>query len=80
MPTVLRKDGFAVDVYTFDHEPAHVHIWKAGKEVVINLGEGDEKPVIRDIRGMSKMNVRKAYSTVEQNLAYLREKWKEYHG
>ena len=29
MPTVLRRDGFDVMIYTHDHAPAHVHVWKA---------------------------------------------------
>lgn len=80
MPTVLRQEGFAVDIYTHDHGPAHVHVWKAGTEVVIDLGQGAEKPSIREINRMKKLAVRKAYSIVEQHLVYLREKWKEYHG
>ncbi len=80
MPAVLRQEGFAIEIYTDDHEPAHVHIWKAGVEVVINLGEATAAPAIRGINGMKKNEVRKAYSIVEKNLAYLRESWRQYHG
>jgi hypothetical protein len=80
MPTVFRQEGFAIDVYTFDHEPAHVHIWKAGKEIVIDLGESAEAPSIRENNGMKKNEVRKAYSLVEKNLVYLRQRWREFHG
>lgn len=80
MPTVFRQEGFALDIYTLDHAPAHVHIWKAGKEVVINLGKNTETPSLRANNGMKTNEVRKAYSLVEQNLAYLRQRWREYHG
>ena len=80
MPTVFRQEGFALDIYPLDHAPAHAHIWKAGKEVVINLGEGTETPSLREINGMKKNEVRKAYSLVEKNLAHLRQRWREYHG
>jgi len=30
MPTVLKKDGFRI--YPNDHLPAHVHVFKAGRE------------------------------------------------
>jgi hypothetical protein len=80
MPTVFRQEGFAIDVYTFDHEQAHVHIWKAGKEIVIDLGESAEAPSIRENNGMKKNEVRKAYSLVEKNLVYLRQRWREFHG
>ena len=29
MPTIYRQDGFEVMIYTNDHRPAHVHIFKA---------------------------------------------------
>ncbi len=80
MPAVLRQDGFDVDIYTNDHEPPHVHVWKAEGEVVINLGEGAGIPTIRDVNRMGKKHVRKAYAIVEQGLYYLRDKWKETHG
>lgn len=35
MPTVLRKDGFNFVIYPDDHEPMHMHVKQAGKEVVI---------------------------------------------
>lgn len=37
MPTVLRKAGFEVRIYTFDHPPPHVHVEKAGASVKIDL-------------------------------------------
>lgn len=40
MPTVLCQAGFDFMVYTHDHRPAHVHIWKGGNELIVNLGDG----------------------------------------
>jgi hypothetical protein len=39
MATVLRQDGFEVAIYNRDHPPIHVHVFKAGAETVINLGD-----------------------------------------
>ncbi len=39
MATVLRKDGFSVRIYTNDHLPSQVHVFKAGGEAKINLGD-----------------------------------------
>jgi Domain of unknown function (DUF4160) len=39
MPTGLRQDGFDVMIYTDDHPPAHVHVFKAGEEIIIDLGD-----------------------------------------
>ena len=37
MPTVLRVGGFSFGIYSGDHEPAHVHVWYAGKKCRIVL-------------------------------------------
>ncbi|MGI8787505.1 MAG: DUF4160 domain-containing protein [Pyrinomonadaceae bacterium] len=44
MPTVLRQNGFDFKINTDDHEPMHVHIWKQGAIILINLGD-KESPV-----------------------------------
>lgn len=80
MPTVLRENGFAVMIYTEDHHPAHLHIWKAGKEVVIDLGKGAATPRILAVHGMSKSEVRRAFALVDSHLEYLRRTWREIHG
>jgi len=37
MPTILRQGGFDVMIFTNDHPPAHVHLFKAGAEAVLDL-------------------------------------------
>ncbi|MDE2747634.1 MAG: DUF4160 domain-containing protein [Chloroflexota bacterium] len=39
MVTVLnrRRHGFDVRIYPDDHEPPHVHVWKGGRQVKIDL-------------------------------------------
>jgi hypothetical protein len=37
MPTVIRQARFEVRIYTLDHPPPHVHVWKAGAVVKIDL-------------------------------------------
>ena len=80
MPTVLRQGGFSVMVLTNDHIPAHVHVFKAGTEVIVNLGIGTNGPQIREVKGMSKGNVRKAVRLIEESLVTLREEWERIHG
>lgn len=76
MPTILSQDGFDVMIFTNDHRPAHVHVFKAGKEVVLTLA-----PVgIRENYRMSKRNVRKAIELVEVNQELLLAAWREIHG
>lgn len=76
MPTVLRKDGFAVMIYTQDHIPAHVHIWSAGGEILINIISFE----IIKVEGMSRRDSAKAVEIVEANQEYLLGRWHEIHG
>lgn len=80
MPTVLRKNGFDFLIYTNDHLPGHVHIFKAGKETIIDLGTADKAPTIREIVGMNRKDVVKALQLVFEYQDYLLAKWKEIHG
>lgn len=81
MPTILTKDGFKVRIYPNDHLPAHVHVFKAGGEALINLlGENGCPEFISVSSGMSDRDAIKALEIVEANQIQLLEKWKEYHG
>ena len=80
MPTVLRKDGFNFVIYPDDHEPMHTHVKKAGKEVVINLGDEETKPYERDNKGMNLKNRRRALQIAAERQDYLIEKWREIQG
>jgi hypothetical protein len=77
MPTILRQDGFEVRIRTRDHEPPHVHIFRGGTEVVINLGIGKKLPAIRDINGMNRQNVSRAFSIIVENNAEFLRRWRE---
>ena len=74
MPTVLRKDVFNFVIYPDDHEPMHTHVKKAGKEVVINLGDENSKPYERENKGMSRKNRRKTLRLAAEHQDYLIEK------
>lgn len=72
MPTVLRQDGFAVMIYTHDHEPMHVHIFKAGHEVVIDITRIE----VREYRGMKMKDIHKAQEIVASYQEFLVSEWK----
>jgi len=80
MPTVLRLNGFDVCVYTHDHPPGHVHVLKAGAEVVINLGDAETSPSMREVKGMSKKDARQAVTLVEDHRDALLAEWRGIHG
>jgi hypothetical protein len=80
MPTVLRKNGFRFQIYTDDHEPPHTHVFKAGKQVVINLGDERHRVFVRENKNMEPKNVVKTLEIAADYQGYLLEKWSEYHG
>jgi hypothetical protein len=76
VPTVLRQDGFDVMMYTNDHGPPHVHVWKAGGEIVINLAPVE----IARAEGMKRQDAARAVEIVEEYRDDLLERWHEIHG
>ena len=80
MPTVLRKNGFQVIIWTNDHEPMHVHVFKAEGELVIDLGNDKAEVSIRENYGMRNTDLRRALSLISRNHDLLLEKWREIHG
>lgn len=79
MPKVWEQDGFRFYVYLDDHTPSHVHVKKAGKEVVINLGDESSKPIIRERRGMKGPEVIKALKIACIKREHLRTEWSAIH-
>jgi hypothetical protein len=51
MPVEWEEDGFRFYIYFNDHNPSHVHVKRAGGEVVIYLGNAETKPVVREKSG-----------------------------
>lgn len=76
MPTVLRKEGFELMIYTDDHEPAHVHVFKGGGKAKINIWPVE--PV--RVKDMKPRVVRQAVKIVEAHQDYLLEQWEDIHG
>ena len=63
-------------IYTQDHIPAHVHVWRAGGEIVINIATLE----ITKAEGMSRRDSAKAVEIVEENQRYFLGRWREIHG
>jgi len=80
--TVLRVRGFRVVIYLppREHEPPHVHVWKADTEVVIELATSNVGPIIREIAGMRSADVTQAFWIVEEHAELLLTAWRKYHG
>jgi hypothetical protein len=80
MPTLLRQNGFEVRMYFDDHDPPHVHVFKAGGQAKVALGDSDEVPSLIMVQGMSAKEAKAAVSIVAANQIYLLEQWEEFHG
>ena len=63
-------------IYTSDHEPMHVHIFRAESEILVSLSDIS----IIDNFEMSNRNARTALQIVEENQEFLQHKWREIHG
>lgn len=80
MPTCLNKDGFIIRIYTNDHLPSHVHIFKAEGEAKINLGSETVRPTLVQVWNMSDKDTVRALKLVITHQAELLAKWREIHG
>ncbi len=89
MPKILVdiNNNLFVYIYTNDHEPAHVHVFKGKKnetnqtEAKIKIGSEEECPsvVVADEK-MSGKDIVKALKLVAANQEKLLDKWQEIHG
>jgi hypothetical protein len=82
MPTVYRGKGFQIRVLLppREHEPAHVHVHKAGALVVMDLPHGNRPLRIRKVSRMRDPDVVAAVRLVESMVEELLQHWKAYHG
>ena len=76
MGTVHRESGFTFRIWSEDHEPPHVHAWKGGRQLLINLS-----PVgVRNRRGMKDNDAMRALAIVEREREKMLRNWREIHG
>ncbi len=80
MPTIWTEAGLDFIIYPNDHSPAHVHVLKAGNEVIINLGDAGTLPSVRSIYRMRTKDVGRALSIVIREQEYFLNRWREIHG
>jgi hypothetical protein len=76
MPTVLRLDGFELVIRSSDHAPPHVHVFKAGSELKVELSP----LVARERYGMTNRDAARAERIVATHAELLLAKWEEIHG
>ena len=67
-------------IYTNDHPPTHVHVFKAEGEVIITLGDEHTPPQVRENIGMSRRDERKALILVGTHQDDFITEWRRIHG
>jgi hypothetical protein len=86
---ILRDESqnLYLHIYTNDHEPAHVHVFKGRKNdknrcnVKINIGNENEPPsIVKADADMRNDDIKAAWKLVATNQEILFKKWNEIHG
>ena len=80
MATILRINGYVVRIWSNDHLPRHVHVFKGDGECTINLVGDSGNPELREFYGMKRSEVAKAIRIVADNQEKLIEAWISIHG
>ena len=73
---MLRQDGFEFVIYSNDHTPLHVHVFKGDGEAKINL----LSVIVVESWNVKKSDARKAKRIAVKYQIFLIEKWREIHG
>ena len=78
MPRVIEQDGFRVMIYNppREHGPAHVHVFHAGHELIVELGP----PVAIREGWMPRKRATAALMIIADNLDFLFTRWETIHG
>lgn len=76
MPTIIRQDGFEIRIYSQDHNPAHVHCFRAGAELIVFLDD----LAIRENNGMNRRHALRALEIIAEHQSFLLTEWRRIHG
>jgi hypothetical protein len=79
MVVIHRAHGFRFVIYTFDHEPAHVHITGPG-QAKINLLGPDGWPMAVYSIGIKRTDMRRLMAEVTEHQAHFLSEWEKIHG
>ena len=69
------QDGFTVHIWPNDHEPEHVHVYRAEGMAVIVIRSLE----VRDAYDMKVKDLRRAAEIVRANQIVLLRRWRQIH-
>ena len=67
-------------IYSDDHLPMHVHVFKADGEVIIDLGDATTPPSVRKNTHMKRNEERRALKIIGENQEWLIAAWRRRNG
>lgn len=79
MVVIHRAYGFRFVIYTFDHEPAHIHVTGPG-QAKINLIGPDGLPDLVFVAGIKPSEMRRLMAEVTVRRDAFLEEWERIHG
>lgn len=80
MPKIHEEGSWQVVIHTDDHPPPHVHVYRPGGLVKVQLeGEGGEPEVLR-IRNVNDRDAWRALAIVYQHQQTFLTAWRGIHG
>lgn len=80
MPTIYSIAGLTVKIYTRDHRPPHVHVFRQDGGAIIAIGGPGEEPLVREVNRMRTRDVLHALEIVRENQMAFLAAWRKYHG
>ena len=80
MPTIFRSGGFRFVIWPGDHPPPHVHVFRAGAELKINLGLRGNLPHVKLNNRMSKHHENVALLVVATKNELFLRRWEDIYG
>jgi hypothetical protein len=79
MPTVLRIDGYNIQIFTQDHLPPHVHVFARGCEAIFNLNCPAGAIALRDNLRFKQKELGDIERILKTYQSLLCHNWKEIH-
>jgi hypothetical protein len=79
MPTILREDGYDIQIYTQDHLPPHVHVFARGCEAILNLNCPDGEIGVRENFRFKARELSDIKRILKKYQSLLCAVWKEIH-
>ncbi len=80
MPVIVREGSWRIKIFTNDHEPPHVHVYRRGAWARIFLPSAGAPARVLSRRAMTDREAVTALLLVEEHAPELMSAWRTIHG